>query len=132
MKSLYISLVLFAGVIALVWINYSCINSLIDYTEKKLEAVPKFEEELNNMSVEEKEKIHDALKAVNKKWKDSNTFLCLSLVHSVSREFIGEMIPSLSYFESGDYTQFLANIRWAKDMLSHIRYDEGLSIGNIL
>lgn len=117
--------------LVLITVNSLILGNLIDYTEKNLDIIPDTLKELEKIDEEQKEKISDSLKDIQKKWDKKETFLCLSLKHIVSREFTGQLIPAKSYFDSGEYPEFLALILSAKDTLKHISYDEGFKIGNI-
>ena len=132
MKSLITAAVLFLSVLILITVNYFILNDLIDFTENNLAVIPETLNTLKNISAKDKEKISSALEKIEKKWEKKETFLCLSLKHNVSREFMGQLIPAKSYFESGEYPEFLALILSVKDTLKHINYDEGLKLGNIL
>lgn len=131
MKSLVFALILFLTVLALVVTDFFILKELLDYTESELEKIPVTLNELENIEKKEKIRIAEALKNIEKRWQKKETFLGLSLKHTVSREFTGYIIPAISYFESEEYPEFLASLLSAKDTAKHIRYDEDLKIGNL-
>ena len=132
MKSLVIAWILFISVIALVAADYIVLNNLIEDTKKELETIPGILTELEKSSKKEKSDIKKSLEKIENKWSDRETFLCLSLKHNVSREFMGYIVPAISYFKSKEYPEFLALIMSAKDTLDHISFDEGIKLGNLL
>lgn len=132
MKSLIIAAVLFTLVISIVLVNFLILNSLLDYSENILEKIPTEPDKISELSEKDKEKVEENLKKLEKKWKSNQSFLCTCMRHEKSRDFIKEIISAKAYFETEEIPDFIVNIRSVKDSLAHMRYDEGLKLGNLL
>lgn len=111
--------------------NFFVLNGIIDVSAEKLEGLPS-SEETENMTEEEKENIVSEIEKLEKMWKKYETFLCSSMEHDVSRDFVEDIATAKSYLESGEYADYAASVISAQNKLEHMKYDEGIGIGNIL
>ena len=132
MKTFIIALVMFFSVAVFITVNFFILDSLLDYSLETLENIPERISEVENLSEKEREKISANLDKLEKKWRNNETFLCMCMRHEKSRDFILEIICAKAYLESSEYADFVANIGKAKYSISHMKYDEGVKIGNLM
>lgn len=131
MKSLYIAAGLFFSVIIFLTANYFCINSLLDYTMEQLDKIPESVEEIEALNEAELDEIKKILDDIKEKWDSRENYVCMSLNHETSREFMEQLMSAISFFDSEEYPEFLSEKDAATDSLDHMKFDEGFKIGNI-
>ena len=131
MKSLYIAAGLFFSVIIFLTANYFCINSLLDYTMEQLDKISESVEEIEALNEAELDEIKKILDDIKEKWDSRENYVCMSLNHETSREFMEQLMSAISFFDSEEYPEFLSEKDAATDSLDHMKFDEGFKIGNI-
>ncbi|MGN1122616.1 MAG: DUF4363 family protein [Eubacteriales bacterium] len=132
MKAVVTALVLFLIVISFLGVNYFVLNNFFERTDQALALLPTAADELENMTEAELVTISERLEHIRGDWETYQTYICLSLEHTVSREFFTDFLPAIAYFDAGEYPDFLAQIKKAKDTLEHLIFDESLRLGNVL
>ncbi len=131
MKSLYIAAGLFFSVIVFLTVNYFCINSLLDYTMEQFDKTPESVDEIEQMNEAELDEIKKILDDIKEKWDSKENYVCMSLNHETSREFMEQLMSAISFFESEEYPEFLSEKDSATDSLDHMKFDEGFKFGNV-
>lgn len=132
MRALVISGILFLLVVTLVFVDGYILFHLVKEVDDLLDELPKNLSNNDVLGENIKIDVMNVLDSIEKKWKKSQTLLCLSLKHTVSRDFYNKIITAKSYFLTEEYTEFSACIVASRDILENIKYDEGIKLGNIL
>lgn len=130
MKSLYFSYAIFGSVIVFLGINFFILNSVFDFTKQELEKIPESINFYENIDDKEILRIRTNLEKIKKKWEKKESYLCMSLQHDTNREFLGNIVSAISFFNSEEYPEFIEQKKAAADTLEHIIYDEGFRFGN--
>ena len=132
MKTVITAAVMFLAVIVFVWVNFNVLNNFFDETNELLVGLPTTVEEVEGMDQAQLAGVNERLEKIHMGWKERETYISLSLEHSVSREFLNAFLPAVAYFNTRSYPEFLAQIKLARDTLEHLIFDESLKLGNIL
>ena len=132
MKSLYVSIFLFFGVVSALWANSIYIKQLVKNTNELFEEIPDDIYKVDNMTQKNQQKALEDIEKILKLWKRKKLYLCSILDHNMYRQFTGEIETAKAFFEAQEYPEFLSYIISAKDSLLHIKQDEEIFLGNIL
>lgn len=65
-------------------------------------------------------------------WLENKSFLELSLSHNDIDQFVMAMIDIRSFYECGDYSNFIKSVNLAKEALEHIAEHEELTFNSFL
>ena len=132
MKTFVTATILFFAVLALVIVNYFILGGLFEDIEHRLDAMPTKLEDIEALSESERAELLEKLREVKHKWESHEAYLYVVLDHAASRVFFNSLLPAISYCESGEDSQFLAELENAKNAVRHIRFDEGVKVGNLM
>ncbi len=131
MKTLIKSAVLFFIVVAFVIVNSVLLSNLFSDIDSRLDKLPDSEKELSGMSVSERKEYSEDLDKIKDRWFSWEQYIYITLSHDVSAEFTDSLLPTIEYFDSEDYSSYLASLAEAKDVLKQIRHNEGISFGTL-
>lgn len=131
MKSLYISIGLIVAVAAVTAVCFFALNGILDSLAFSLEQIPTDEQALQNMSPDRHEKTANELAIIKSTLEKHNTFLCSCIPHELCRSLAEVIDSACVYYSFGEYADFASAVAAAKSKLSHIKYDEGVNLGNI-
>lgn len=131
MKTLIKSAVLFFIVIAFVIVNSVLLSNLFSDIDSRLDKLPDSEKKLSGMSVSERKEYSENLDKIKDRWFSWEQYIYITLSHDVSAEFTDSLLPTIEYFDSEDYSSYLASLAEAKDVLKQIRHNEGVSFGTL-
>ena len=131
MKTLIKSAVLFFIVIAFVIINSVLLSNLFSDIDSRLDKLPDSEKKLSGMSVSERKEYSEDLDKIKDRWFSWEQYIYITLSHDVSAEFTDSLLPTIEYFDSEDYSSYLASLAETKDVLSQIRHNEGISFSTL-
>ena len=131
MKTLIKSAVLFLAVIAFITVNSVLLSNLFSDIDGRLDSLPDSEKKLSEMSVSEREEYSKSLDGIKDRWLSWEQYIYITLSHDVSAEFTDSLLPTIEYFDSEDYSSYLASLAQAKDILAQIRHNEGISFGTL-
>ncbi len=108
-------------------VNYFVIDDFLSETEKLLEMLPA---EIENES--DKALAQRILYQTDEKWDKMETYISICLEHKMRREFIQEFTRTKRYFESEMYDEYSSSIELLSKMIEYIKFNEGVSFGNIM
>ncbi len=131
MKTLIKSSVLFFIVVAFVIVNSVLLSNLFSDIDSRLDKMPDSEKKLSEMSVSERKEYSENLDKIKNRWLSWEQYIYITLSHDVSAEFTDSLLPTIEYFDSEDYSSYLASLAEAKDVLKQIRHNEGISFGTL-
>lgn len=131
MKTLIKSAVLFLIVVAFVIVNSVLLSNLFSDIDSRLDKMPDSEKKLSEMSVSERKEYSENLDRIKERWLSWEQYIYITLSHDVSAEFTDNLLPTIEYFDSEDYSSYLASLAEAKDVLKQIRHNEGISFGTL-
>ena len=131
MKTLIKSAVLFFIVIAFVIVNSVLLSNLFSDIDSRLDKMPDSEKKLSEMSVSERKEYSENLDKIKNRWLSWEQYIYITLSHDVSAEFTDSLLPTIEYFDSEDYSSYLASLAEAKDVLKQIRHNEGISFSTL-
>lgn len=131
MKTLIKSAVLFLIVVAFVIVNSVLLSNLFSDIDSRLDKMPDSEKKLSEMSVSERKEYSENLDKIKERWLSWEQYIYITLSHDVSAEFTDSLLPTIEYFDSEDYSSYLASLAEAKDVLKQIRHNEGVSFGTL-
>lgn len=131
MKTLIKSAVLFFIVIAFVIVNSVLLSNLFSDIDSRLDKLPDSEKKLSGMSVSERKEYSENLDKIKDRWFSWEQYIYITLSHDVSAEFTDSLLPTIEYFDSEDYSSYLASLAETKDVLSQIRHNEGVSFSTL-
>lgn len=131
MKTLIKSAVLFFIVVAFVIVNSVLLSNLFSDIDSRLDKLPDSEKELSGMSVSERKEYSEDLDKIKDRWFSWEQYIYITLSHDVSAEFTDSLLPTIEYFDSEDYSSYLASLAEAKDVLKQIRHNEGISFSTL-
>ena len=131
MKALIPSAVMFFIVVALIVTNTVLLQGLFSDVSDALDSLPDSDEAVSTMSERQKAEYRAVLDGVEKKWKSYEQYIYITLAHDVSGEFFDSFLPAKEYFESGDYSSYLASLSSSKDILKQIKHNEGVAFGTL-
>lgn len=131
MKTLIKSAVLFLIVVAFVIVNSVLLSNLFSDIDSRLDKMPDSEKKLSEMSVSERKEYSENLDKIKERWLSWEQYIYITLSHDVSAEFTDSLLPTIEYFDSEDYSSYLASLAEAKDVLKQIRHNEGISFSTL-
>ena len=131
MKTLIKSAVLFFIVIAFVIVNSVLLSNLFSDIDSRLDKLPDSEKKLSGMSVSERKEYSENLDKIKDRWFSWEQYIYITLSHDVSAEFTDSLLPTIEYFDSEDYSSYLASLAETKDVLSQIRHNEDVSFSTL-
>lgn len=131
MKTLIKSAVLFFIVVAFVIVNSVLLSNLFSDIDSRLDKLPDSEKKLSGMSVSERKEYSEDLDKIKDRWFSWEQYIYITLSHDVSAEFTDSLLPTIEYFDSEDYSSYLASLAETKDVLSQIRHNEGISFSTL-
>ena len=127
MKSLVIAGILFILTVIFVAVNFFVINNFLSETEQLLNTLPFEIKDQNDEAA--------ALDILNKTqdiWDKMETYISVALEHRMRREFIQEFTRTKGYLQAGMYDDYSASIELLSSMIEYIKFNEGISFGNIM
>ena len=108
-------------------VNFFIIDDFLSETEQFLEMLP-FEIENEN---DEKAAL-EILYKTEETWDKMETYISIAIEHRMRREFIQEFTRTKGYLQAGMYDDYSASIELLSTMIEYIKFNEGISFGNIM
>ena len=131
MKTLIKSAVLFSVVIAFITVNTVLLSNLFSDIDNRLDKLPDSEKKLSEMSDSERKEYSENLDGIKNRWLSWEQYIYITLSHDVSAELTDSLLPTIEYFDSKDYSSYLASLAQTKDILAQIRHNEGISFSTL-
>ena len=132
MRAFVTALVLFVVTVTAVGVNTAVLAKRFEKIDGYLSGLPTDKQTYEKMSERERAAAEALLLGTAALWKKDEAYRYCTMRHTVCMEFDKALDAGISFYQSGGYDEYLAQITDAKLTVGHLRFDEGLSLGNIL
>lgn len=132
MRAFWTSLLLLAALLTAVGLHTAFLTHRFSVMEQSLRTLPTKKTDYEKMTDAERRAWGEVLADIADTWTRGERLRFCTMRHSSSLEFDKAFDVGISFYESGEYAEYLAQLAAAKTALRQLIFEEGLSMGNLM